>query len=114
MLTLTVTLTNFSAPSPSRTTSAASSVANAVNSSLNNLYSSGVPSSEISFAPLAPFASATIVSFVDMSPSTEIELNERSTAYVRAFCRLAGEMAASVAIMPRRVAWGGPGGPMEG
>jgi len=116
-----VTLTNFSAPSPSRTTSWASSAANDVSSSRNLTYSSGVLSSEISLMPLAPLARATTVSLVLMSPSTEIELNERSTAYVRALWSDAGSTAASVAMTPSMVACGGPagrrggaGGPMLG
>lgn len=69
--------------------------------------------------PLAPLARATTVSLVLMSPSTEIELNERSTAYVRALWSAAGSTAASVAMTPSMVACGGPagrgaGGPMLG
>lgn len=113
-----MTLTNFVAPSPSRTISCANSAANDVSSSLNLVNSSGVSFSEIVFAPLAPLARTTMVSFVDMSPSTEIELNERSTAYVSADWSDAGVMAASVAIMPSNVACscpdGGDGGAIFG
>ncbi|SCZ97281.1 BZ3500_MvSof-1268-A1-R1_Chr4-2g07108 [Microbotryum saponariae] len=89
-------------------TSWANSAAKSVSWSLNLMYSSGVAFSEISTDPLAPLASTTIVSLVDMSPSTEMELKERSTAYVSASCREAGVTAASVAIMPSSVACGGP------
>lgn len=112
--TFTVTLTNFSAPSPSRTMSWASSAAKSVRAERNCSNSAGVFSAEISLIPLAPFASATTVSFVLMSPSTEIELNDRSTACVRAAWRDAGSIAASVAMTPSMVACGGPGGPMLG
>src|SRR5271155_564878 len=76
-ITLTRIVTNFVAPSPSQTTNFASSSANSVTTSRN--WSSSLPPviSGIDAAPLARIAS---VSLVLMSPSTEMALNERSTA----------------------------------
>lgn len=54
--------------------------------------------------PAAPLASRTTVSLVLVSPSMEMELKERETAWVRRGFRTEGLMGTSVQRMPRRVA----------
>ena len=78
------------------------SVSAALNAS-NDAPDSGVISG-MSSGAAAPFAKTATVSLVLMSPSTEIELNERSTACVKAVWREAGSIAASVAMTPSIVA----------
>ena len=54
--------------------------------------------------PAAPLARMATVSFVEVSPSMEMALKERSTACVRSGERTLAEIGASVASMPSRVA----------
>lgn len=54
--------------------------------------------------PAAPLASIATVSFVEVSPSMEMALKDRSTAWVRRADRVSAEIGASVARIPRRVA----------
>ena len=58
----------------------------------------------ISGPPAAPLANAAMVSLVDISPSTEIELNERFTAYDKIDCKAFGSIGASVTKNPNSVA----------
>lgn len=102
-LLITRTRTNFVAPSPSRTTSCDSCCVKDVRVSMR-ASPSGEAREVTSWPPAAPLARIATVSLVDMSPSTEMELNDRSTAWVRSSESVVAEMEASVARIPRRVA----------
>ena len=54
--------------------------------------------------PAAPLARTARVSFVEVEPSMEMALKERSVAWVRRGWRVEGGMGASVQRMERRVA----------
>ncbi|KAH3685692.1 hypothetical protein WICPIJ_003333 [Wickerhamomyces pijperi] len=58
----------------------------------------------INSPPAAPLAKAVMVSLVDMSPSTEIQLKERLTAWDKIDCRAFCSIGASVTKKPSKVA----------
>ena len=94
--------TNLVAPSPSRTTSCESCWVKAV-----RMLRKEVSSAELGVRggpPAAPLARRATVSLVLVSPSMEMELKERATAWVRRGDRRAGGIGASVQRRPRRVA----------
>ena len=97
------TRTNFVAPSPSRTTSWERRCVKSVRTSCI-----ARPSFEVGEVmggpPAAPLARMARVSFVEVEPSTEMALKERSVAWVRRGRRVEGGMGASVQRMERRVA----------
>jgi hypothetical protein len=63
-----------------------------VSAASNGAYPAGI------FAPLAPEASSSTVSFVEVSPSTEIRLKLTSTAAFSIPCNTAGSTSASVSM----------------
>ncbi|KAH3669026.1 hypothetical protein WICMUC_005125 [Wickerhamomyces mucosus] len=63
-----------------------------------------VVASVINLPPAAPLAKAAMVSLVDISPSTDIQLNERSTAYFKIDCKALLSIGASVTKNPNKVA----------
>ena len=97
------TRTNFVAPSPSRTTSWDSRWVKSVSTSCIAKPSFDVGES-IGGPPAAPLARIARVSFVEVEPSTEMALKERSVAWVRRGRRVDGGIGASVQRMERRVA----------
>ena len=100
---ITLTRTNFVAPSPSRTTSCERCCVKVVRT-----FCMATPSGEVGEAmggpPAAPLARMARVSLVLVLPSMLMALKERSTAWVRRGRRVEGGMGASVQRMPRRVA----------
>src|SRR5688572_5924573 len=94
---------NLVAPSPSRTMACARSCATSttVTESWPN---SCVPSPRISGLPARPVATSRSVSLVEVSPSTEMALNERLATRRARYCSESSAMQASVAITPSMVA----------
>ncbi|OQC55660.1 MAG: hypothetical protein BWX54_01844 [Verrucomicrobia bacterium ADurb.Bin018] len=90
----TVTVTNFCAPSPSRTISMARRKVTP-SSAATKAGQSGWPGLR-SALPAQPLASSRTVSLVLWSPSTEIRLKERSTAAFNARCSARRSTWASV------------------
>ena len=91
------TVRSFSAPSPSFTTSRASSRA-AVSSALANSLSRGSlgPLRPRGAAPARPVAASSNVSEVDVSPSTVMQLKLRATALFKSAWRIRAGKRASV------------------
>ena len=79
--------TAFVAPSASVTMSSASFMQASVSTSVRSASDASTPT---------PLARTITVSFVEVAPSTSIELNEGATAAVSARCNVAGSVTASV------------------
>jgi hypothetical protein len=98
----TITSTSLVAPSPSSTMSRAISSSAERSASVKRLWSR-LPRPIVAF-PAAPFASSSTVSFVLMSPSTEMPLNVPSTASRSAVCAAAAVRRASLTMHTMSVA----------
>ncbi|OGX40422.1 MAG: hypothetical protein A3C53_02480 [Omnitrophica WOR_2 bacterium RIFCSPHIGHO2_02_FULL_68_15] len=90
----TSTVIRWPAPSPSRTIAFASVSQTCVSARVN--VASAVSPCWIGRFPAAPLASRSTASFVDISPSTVMALNEWATACLRAIRRAGRVIAASV------------------
>src|SRR5579871_5124598 len=101
----TVTSTSRVAPSPSSTMRRAISTSASPSARVSRRWSR--EPGQTGRLPAAPLASRSTVSFVLMSPSTEMALNEPSTASASAACAARGAIAASVTTKTSSVAIAG-------
>ncbi len=87
--------TSFCAPSPSRTTASARSISTASNARAKSR-SMAPPSAGTRGCRVSPVAISSTVSDVEVSESTVVQLNDRSTPCFSSFCNTAAGIFASV------------------